>query len=301
MPQHSSISSLFSRAYEYVATKFHRLKSWVTDFFDSGKKAWEEHVPMTKARAVRMLTRGLPRGTKVSIDVDSDGAGSLDMKADYIEEVSKGFDLESGVAQSGYMALEKTGGGLGRKIMRNQIEFFKATGIKKLEMFAGLDAGGYTWARLGFLPYSKGEHRSDFLDLKKEVKQRYKKLEPLLDSREKGRMEKILEFKDGKDVWKLADARIDLKKRLREVFRKAANDNRQAQKVQEKVSSLVNSDDLQDEKKPLTIGRILLAGTTWYGEMDFNNKAQMKRVENYVGGFAPPPRKKQPAKAARSA
>lgn len=280
---------IFSDAFSYCKNKLRRFGKWCASLFDFGKRAWEEHVPMTKAKAERMLKRGLPRGTEVSIKVDGEGQGKLSMDASYIGEVSKSFDLDKKVAYSGYMQLEKTGKGLGRKIMRNQIEFFIASGCEKLEMHAGLNAGGYTWARLGFLPYDKGEHKDDFRELRQEVRAKYKKLEPLLDAREKERMGEILKFKDAKAVWKLADSRIDLGKRLRDVFKAAANDDRRAIKLQEKLSSVVDSDDVQGDR-PQPIGRLLLAGTYWEGELDFSNKAQMKRVSDYVGGIeAKPP------------
>ena len=232
-----------------------------------------------------MLRRGLPRGTKVSLDVDSDGQGSLDMEASYIDEVTKDFDLDKKVAHSGYMKLEKTGHGIGRKIMRNQIEFFVASGIEKLEMHAGLNAGGYTWARLGFLPY-----KSELGELKQEIRERYKKLAPLLDSREKERLDRLLRSQDPKSVWQLADSRIDLKQRLRDVFKSAANDDKRAQTLKENIADVLDRSELNGNKAQ-PIGRILLAGTSWHGELDFKNKAQMKRVDDYVGGIeAVPPK-----------
>ncbi|MEZ0260657.1 MAG: hypothetical protein ACAH80_06575 [Alphaproteobacteria bacterium] len=282
-------TSFLSGFFNTCRNKLRRFSKWCVSLFDFGKQAWKEHVPMTKAKAERMLKRGLPRGTKVSVKVDSDGQGRLELDASYISEVTKSFDLDKKVAYSGYMELAKTGKGIGRKIMRNQIEFFIASGCEKLEMHAGLNAGGYTWARLGFLPYDKGEYKDDFRELRQEVRERYKKVAPLLSDSEKERMDEILKFKDAKAVWKLADSRIDLGKRLRDVFKAAANDDRKAQRLEEKLSPLVDSDDLKGDK-PQPIGRILLAGTSWHGEMDFKDKAQMKRVSDYVGGLeAKPP------------
>jgi hypothetical protein len=292
MPQTEREKSNFiSDAFGFIRNKLRRFTKWVSDVFDFEKRRWQEHMPMPKEKAERMLRRGLPRGTKVELDMDSDGHGSLELKGGYIDQVTKDFDLSSKTAHSGYMKLDRTGHGIGRKIMRNQIEFFIASGCEKLEMNAGLNAGGYTWARLGFLPYDKGEHKDDFRELRNDVRSRYKKIEPLLDAGEKARMAEILKFKDAKAVWKLADSRIDLGKRLRDVFAAAANDDRQAQKLEEKLQPLVDSDDVKDNK-PQPIGRLLLAGTYWEGELDFNNKAQMKRVSDYVGGIeAKPPAK----------
>lgn len=289
MPQRNSDQPFIYEAFSFIRNKFRRFTKWVVDLFDTSKRAWEEHVPMTKLQAERMLRRGLPRGTKVSLDVDGDGSGSLSMDASYIDEVTKSFDLDKKVAYSGYMDLAKTGNGLGRKIMRNQIEFFIASGIEKLEMHAGLDAGGYTWARLGFLPY-----KNSLDELKSEIKQRYKKLAPLLDSREKSRLEKAFKSESPKSLWALADSRIDLAPKLREVFKAAANDDEKAQQLQENIADVIDNPNLS---KPLPLGRVLLAGTSWQGELDFKNKAQMKRVDAYVGGLAAKPPAKPLANA----
>lgn len=273
----------------YIGSKIRSFTEWFTSLFDGGKKAWEKHVPMSKEKAEQMLRRGLPRGTKVELDVDRDGSGSLKLEGSYISEVTKDFDLDKKVAYSGYMQLAKTGHGIGRKIMRNQIEFFIASGIEKLEMHAGLNAGGYTWARLGFLPSDKGEHKSAFRELKSEIRQRYKTLAPLLHANEKARIEKIIELKSPKDLWKLADSRIDLGKRLGVVFNAAAKDNKRAQALKKNISDVIEISEVED--KPQPIGRLLLAGTYWEGQLDFHNKEQMKRVSDYVGGITVTPPK----------
>lgn len=47
------------------------------------------------------------------------------------------------------------GQGIGKRVLRDQFESYQGSSIKRVEVFAAMDAGGYTWGRFGFAPTEK--------------------------------------------------------------------------------------------------------------------------------------------------
>src|SRR5690349_5694888 len=90
------------------------------------KGPWEKFVPMTREQAEEILKRDMPPDTKVSVDVRESGRGDITIKSNDIDE-SRTFNLETHLLDSGCMEVnspDAKGKGLGRHIMRNEIEFF---------------------------------------------------------------------------------------------------------------------------------------------------------------------------------
>lgn len=50
------------------------------------------------------------------------------------------------------LSKELQGMGVGREVFRKQLDVFDSMGIEELSVTAGLDRGGYAWARHGYLP-----------------------------------------------------------------------------------------------------------------------------------------------------
>jgi hypothetical protein len=260
------------------------LKKWLSRIFGQSRRieSWQQYVPMTKEQAMEILKRDLPSDVEIDLKVKSDGSGSISIQSRGIDE-SRDFNLKDGVVYQGWMEVTEAHRGIGRHIMRNEIEFFSACGAKKYEIYAALSAGGYTWARFGFLP--------DNIDsLKKDVQRRYERLKLLLDDQEKILIQDVLKFSDAKDIWSLADTRIDLGPRLRDIFKKAAAGDKAAEEKCEEINMMEYpvKDEL-DSGKPQPVGRLLLAGIKWYGHLNFKDKEQMKRAGQYVGGWHPLP------------
>lgn len=263
------------------------LRKWLSSIFGLMSQRvdpWQQYVPMTREQAMEILKRDLPPEAEIDLKVRRNGSGSISISARGIDE-SRTFDLKKGVVYSGCMEVTGAhkGKSIGRHIMRNEIEFFSACGAEKYKIYAALSAGGYTWARLGFLP--------DNIDyLKEGVEDRYKILKTLLDDQEKNLMQDVLEFSDARDIWRLADTRIDLAPRLRDIFKKAADGDKTAKRKCEKISEIdYPIKDELDGGKPQPVGRLLLAGITWYGHLNFKDKEQMERAGQYVGGWHPLP------------
>lgn len=258
-------------------------------------RAWNKFVPVTPDVAYRMLTRDLPRGTMVSFTgLDTDGTGSLTIEKDEkngashrdVFSNSRKFKLADETVESGSVTVagRRQGRGYGRLTMRNQIEFFHACGVKKFEIFAASENGGYTWARLGFLP-------SDVAgDLKtgvaRDVRSQLRDLRPVLDDKTIGKVENYLRFRRRTDLWKIADIEIDLMPLLAPAFNDEATGRFSAEQKDDLRSRF--GEDFRKaarDGRPLPLGRVLLTGTSWDGILDLNDRKQMKRVGAYCGGW----------------
>jgi hypothetical protein len=258
-------------------------------------RAWNKFVPLTPDVAYRMLTRDLPRGTTVSFEaLDTDGTGFLKIEKEEksganvrdLFSNSRKFKLGDGKVESGSVSVagRRQGRGFGRITMRNQIEFFHACGVKKFEIFAASENGGYTWARLGFLP-------SDVAgDLKggvaRDVRKQLHDLRPVLDDKTIAKVENCLRFRRRTDLWRIADMDVDLVPLLAPAFNEKA-DKRFTEEQKEELCSTFGEDfrKAQRDNRPLPLGRVLLTGTSWDGVLDLNDRKQMKRVGAYCGGW----------------
>lgn len=250
------------------------------------KSAWERYIPMTKEEAINVLKRDLPSEAEVTITVNENGSGLIRIDGAGIDE-ARTFNFEKGVIYCGHMVVDYKNKGIGRHIMRNEIEFFAICGMKRFEIYAALSAGGYAWARLGFLPDSCEK-------IREEVRERFKDIKSLLNRRSRRTINSILEFKSPTDIWRLADYQLDLTVRLTKVFEKANCGHKNAKKACKKISTNNKTEEKEYKKTMIEsfekgavqpLGRVLLAGTSWGGHIDFDNKQQMERVGQYVGGW----------------
>jgi len=264
------------------------------------EEGWSRYTDLALEDAIAILTRDLPEETQVRLRINADGSGWLSMEAPGQFSDARRFDLSYGETYAGSMTVEKTGNKLGRILFRNEIEFFHAVGIKRVNIHAGWLSGGYTWARFGFLPDFDDNEDFDALT-RKEIKRRFKALKPIIPEREYRRLAKAVQLKDPMDMWRIADRRTNMGARLRTVFSEAANDA--GKKIRGDLKRAFNhSSDIDEytseqlelllkmanEKRPVPLGRVLLAGTDWEGYLDLEDPRQMARAGRYVGGWQSP-------------
>lgn len=253
------------------------LRDWFNDLFGvTSEETWRKYMPISEDEAKKILLQDMPQDTIVKITLGTDGIGSLAISHDEVND-NRSFSMEQKVVDNGMMHTNTNGAGLGRKLMRNEIEFFAACGIQHFNIQAGSSAGGYAWARFGFLPKGTPEN---FID---KARNRYERIQPLLTTEEQQTVEDILEFKNPQDMWRLADMKTDLAPRLRDIFRKAAAGNATAANQKDRMFSVIKQYKREGTEMP--IGRVLMAGNKWEGTLDFANKEQMDRIEKYVGGW----------------
>ncbi len=231
-------------------------------------KAWDKYFPIPYDDAIAMIRRDMPPGIEAQITLTPDGKGTLTIGTYPPETISdkRTFDCHSGTIGQGMMISthKERDHGLGRKLMRNEIELFYLSGFKKFEIHAASSAGAYTWARFGFLPTS--------YNFASKLLTRYGEIAPLLPLRQR---KKLFNAVHERDVWALADMREDIGQRLATTFNKYADETPYTNEI---VSSA-------NAGRPVALGKAMLAGLVWDGVLDFDNKTQMQRADAYVGGM----------------
>lgn len=256
------------------------LRDWFNDLFGiTTDETWDKYVPMTEYAAKQILLQDMPEDTIVKITLGTDGVGSLAISHDEVND-NRSFNMSQHVVDSGLLHTTTNGQGLGRKLMRNEIEFFAACGIQQFNIQAGSSAGGYAWARFGFLPLGNQQQFTD------KVRYRLDKIQALLTDQETQEIEDALRFRTPQDMWRLADMKTDLAPRLKEVFRKASSGNNDAARQKDRMFAIIKQYKREGTEMP--IGRVLMAGNKWEGTLNLADKEQMARIEKYVGGWKSP-------------
>jgi hypothetical protein len=267
-------------------------------------EAWQSYSPViTGQQAKDILRRDLPPlgNSNIIIRVAPDGYGTLEIKHEDFDE-ERTFNLRDKVVDFGVLRVdENREQGVGRHVLRNEIDLFRALGAKVFNVHAS-DAGGYMMARLGALPDDVSD--SEFIArTRNRVTGILDAVSPLLTESERKPLTKAAAFADAKDMWRLADAQLDLSSRLKTLFAKAASGDADAVETKEKLLSALNNTyfagnggriiaDVNERVaagKSISVGRLLLAGTYWEGHIDLNDAEQLNRVDAYTGGLAPRP------------
>lgn len=152
------------------------------------------------------------------------------------------------VAQPGYFRLTDTRNiGTAKHVLRQNIAYYRQLGLSRVEIYAGLDRGGYAWAKYGFAP------TRDWWDA----------LRPVLRDRigvpalniapaDRQAMLDLLESGDPRTIWDIADSRMPV--------------------------SVVSG--------TLPLGKLLLSGTNWKGSLDLNDAFALSRFHTYFGPTA---------------
>lgn len=145
------------------------------------------------------------------------------------------------------MSHDAQGGGWGAKMLDGMVKTSQEMGISKMTVDAELEAGGYAWGRLGFLP----ESEAAWLNLRDTLWNKYNDLKSSLPADVKSKVEPLLNPEnslscDPANLWKVSDM---------------------------EYKSTSNGE---------TLGRKLLSNTKWKGVFDLSNKAQLNRLKVYL-------------------
>jgi hypothetical protein len=267
------------------------------------RRLWRLYIPMTEKKAGAILGRDLPGDVRFTLEFRERGMAHFTIyNKEKIFSDSRAVDFGKRTLLPGFVECKDQGRGIGRTLMRNQIEFFRACGIRRFSITAGLEAGGYSWARFGFLPKKLSgnyfnEHTRDH------VRERYDLIKKLLTGEERDSLDRIVKLRRLKDIWRLADAPVDVGPRLSALFNKSAG-TAEREPLTKLFNVLASDKDIEnmirqrlEEGLPVTVGRLCLSGASWDGMLNFNNKEQMKRAGTYVGGWTaktPPGKGRRP-------
>jgi hypothetical protein len=169
--------------------------------------------------------------------------------------VGRLIDPDSGSAWHDGLQLDSPGG-LGKVLLRGQIDIYQNIGIDRVGLSAG-DVGAYAWAKYGWLPQSVEEWRN----LKKGIKTR---MEAMAQEAPKGQPYGRIDPEDRRDVLAmLRSNRPSVIWGVADLTTPTGGENRGG--------------------RPLTLGKALLLDQKWRGTLDLNNPRQMRRFDDYVG------------------
>jgi hypothetical protein len=127
---------------------------------DDAVRAWNLWIDRNPAEVYRVLAEGLPGLPRVVFDLRPNGSGRLTMTLSdatgaMIAEADRTFDFARRVAYNAGLIVEPAfqGQNIGRThLAALLLDFYLPAGIERVAITAGLDTGGYTWARAGFAP-----------------------------------------------------------------------------------------------------------------------------------------------------
>lgn len=136
------------------------------------------------------------------------------------------------------------GHGIAKDLLANSMQLYDRAGIGRIHLTAGLDVGGYAWAKYGFLPKDSQATRGLFSRIKQ-------KLDGLRGISEPTRevVRRLLKSGEPRALWAIADL-----------------DGVTAER--------------RGERLPL--GKALLLGTCWKGVMNLDDPQARERFHNYI-------------------
>jgi GNAT superfamily N-acetyltransferase len=139
------------------------------------------------------------------------------------------------------------GSGIGKDILRGQMDMYRKMGtVREVTLDANLDVGGYAWAKYGFTPQTEQGHR----DLMRNTENlAYTMLNHgEIDHETYKKVAALTSSRDLKTVWHISDLR----------------------------QPVVTSGER------MTLGKALLVGQSWYGEIRLDDKVANDRFDAYV-------------------
>lgn len=249
---------------------------------------WNKYIPITPERAQEIMRRDLPAETNVRIEIYNRGRGKIHLRGGGIME-KRLFDLGNRNILPGHIQLNEKAGanGYGRAVIRNEIELFRECRAKEFCIGAGSTAGGYVWARFGFLPT-----REALPQLSLGLKATAEKLQDILTTEERIDVAVLAEVYKAENVWQIADLRQDLGPRLRDLFTKAQSGDQTSLAICDKLKDIpaINNQMalITSAEAPFPLGRALLAGSNWNGYFKLENQKQIDRARNNVPGWRNP-------------
>lgn len=142
--------------------------------------SWSHYVGPSPAQLTAAFCDGWPDGITAQLDYDLDTSGMLRLlprlfqNGEQIARMSLYLFPEDGSGEFQLIRVENAqqGQGLGRHLVKRMADVLQQMKIDKLSLSAELEAGGYVWARFGFLP----KHELAWTYLKKSVAERWETL-----------------------------------------------------------------------------------------------------------------------------
>ncbi len=186
------------------------------------------------------------RGDIITVNPPRLAGELLDESGRPIGYIHRSISPDTGVAEHVYFELndELQDAGLAKDILRANIAYYRQLGLSRVNVTAGLDRGGYVWARYGFVP-SQGSWDALRPVLRDRLDDPSFNLTPAV----RQQVLDLLEDRDPHAIWRIAG----------------------------------NRTPVTIEGETLPLGNRLLSGTDWEGSLDLNDAEAMDRFDKYVG------------------
>jgi hypothetical protein len=217
---------------------------------DSARQIFQDHIAhhVDEQQFAHKYFDGMYSRT---IKLTNTAAGGLDFNGNLhrggqsIGEIHRRIFPDRSVAVHDFLELndDAQAAGIAKSLLRNQIDTYRAIGINHVNLTAGLNVGGYSWAKYGFLP-----DETAWRGLQTDLRDRMRYLR--MDNDVRVGVEHLIESENPIALWRLSDMR-------QPVHRTISNDQ-------------------------VPAGKGLLLGQTWKGSLDLTNPEQMKRFDVYV-------------------
>lgn len=136
------------------------------------------------------------------------------------------------------------GQGVAKELLANSMELYEQAGIAKISLFAALDVGGYAWAKYGFSPEPGRSTRELFLSLKERLAELDGVSAPV-----RAVVTRLLESDDPKAIWAISD---------------------------------LEGIKVSEGGKTTTLGKALLLGSHWKGQLSLNDPEARARFDQYI-------------------
>jgi hypothetical protein len=137
---------------------------------------WNDRIGEAPEEFKNEFLGGIPATMNVKYDTygtgeDADNTMELDgalLDADgrTIGSYTRTIDFRDNKAVSSYFVLNnsKTGGGVGKQVLKANVEMYQKLGLDSVEVHANIDVGGYAWAKYGYVPTDWYELQSNLED-----------------------------------------------------------------------------------------------------------------------------------------
>ncbi len=264
---------------------------------------WDQYISYTPKQIYDLITGpyGI-EGMEVGVNVDDEGIFRYKIskneitpfKADAVFALGderKVSDNEINVDQTAQ------GQGIGKAWLKSMVELSAAFGFEQFNFAAGLNNGGYSWAKAGaYLDRDRSrvydlEQRLSFLQ--ETITARLETVKPYINKWDCTRAEIYARLVNADDLVRISNmGSITVPKEaldsaetiLQHAFSSMDAFNKPDVRVSDQMSKLKSVfHGAANGSEEVSLSRYLLAGTSWMGVVDFKNKTQMKYIEDYVG------------------
>ena len=150
------------------------------------------------------LGHGMPAGVTTTTEINATGSRVrfksefTDSSGTYLGAATRFYDPERNTVKHENLDLVKDaqGKGIASTYLKNSVDLYKKAGVARIDIQAAAANGGYTWARLGFVP---NDTSWDY------VKENLADLIPDLSPEHQAELLPILNRRDPKAIWEVAD------------------------------------------------------------------------------------------------